>query len=231
MVDRTDEEQIEAIKEWWRENGTAIVVGIVIGIAALFGWRGWIEYQDNRAREASSLYQEMLAARASAQDEPPQEIGERLMADFSDTPYAGLAALLLAQEAVNNDDLKTAEGHLRQALKSLNEASLTHVVRLRLVRVLLAQDEYDAALALINQTDFGRFTAEYEALRGDILLARDDIAGARDAYRLALANMPPQAGGRGPLQMKLESLGVVDEDETGAADSSDTADTSSEAAK
>lgn len=210
MADRTDEEQVEAIKEWWRENGMAVVIGIVIGIGALVGWRGWSEYQENRAREASSLYQEMLAARAGGDSEQLQEKGSQLLADYAATPYGGFAALALARQALTEDDLETAENRLRQALESLDEGPLQHVARLRLLRVLTAREQYDTALELLQSTDFGRFTAEYEELRGDILLAQDDTDGARDAYRLALANTAPQAGGRELLQMKLESVGGKD---------------------
>lgn len=211
MADRSDEEQIEAIKEWWRENGTAVIVGIVVGVAALVGWRGWNEYQENRASEASSLYQEMIEARGNDNTELLQEKGAELAENYATTPYAGFAALVLAQQAVTDDDLATAESQLRLALDRLEEPSMKHVARLRLLRVLAAQKKYDAALAMLENTDFGQFTGEYEELRGDILLSQNDISGARNAYQLALANTRPQAGGRELLQMKVDSLGKAQE--------------------
>ena len=38
---QTDEEKVEAIRKWWRENGTAVVAGLVLGLAGLIGWQYW----------------------------------------------------------------------------------------------------------------------------------------------------------------------------------------------
>ena len=34
----TDEEKVEAIKGWWKENGISVVGGLALGLAAVFGW-------------------------------------------------------------------------------------------------------------------------------------------------------------------------------------------------
>lgn len=209
MADRTDEEQLEAIKAWWRENGTGVIVGIVIGVGALVGWRGWNEYQENQARAAAQLYQEMLSARASNDTAALTDKARQLQDDYGATPYAGFASLNLARQAVSDDDLESAERHLRSALDSFSEPSLKHVTRLRLLQVLSAREQYDTALALLDKTDPGEFTGAYAELRGDILLARGQTDAARDAYRTALNNSQPQSGERELLQMKLDGLGTT----------------------
>ena len=45
----TDEEQVEALKKWWRENGKSVVGGVVLGLALVGGWRGWQYYEQTRA--------------------------------------------------------------------------------------------------------------------------------------------------------------------------------------
>ena len=52
---RTEEEQVEAIKRWWQENGKSTVLGVAIAMAAVFGWRGWNDYQ--RERMPSNRFQ------------------------------------------------------------------------------------------------------------------------------------------------------------------------------
>ena len=57
-----EEEQIEAIRNWWKENGRSVIAGAVLGLAAIFGWQGWhcLLYtspsprDDNRSRMPSS---------------------------------------------------------------------------------------------------------------------------------------------------------------------------------
>lgn len=207
MVDRTEEEQIEAIKQWWKENGTAIILGVVIGVGALVGWRGWTNYQDNQSRAASTLYQQLLTAQQNADSDAIRETGQRIIDDYGSTPYAAFSALQLARLAVENDDYESAEQLLRQALDKAAEPSLEHIARLRLLQVLIARDKHDEALQIIGSTDYGRFTAQYEELRGDILVAQDKPDAARQAYQLAVANSRPQAPDRDLLEMKLENLG------------------------
>ena len=207
MVDRTEEEQIEAIKQWWKENGNAVILGVIIGVGALVGWRGWTSYQDSQARAASSLYQEMLNAQQQSDADTIRQTGQRIVDEYGNTPYVTFAAMLLASQAVADDDLEGAEQKLQLALDKAGEPSLEHVARLRLLQVLVARDKHDAALRMIDATDFGEFTAQYEELRGDILLAQNKPDAARQAYQLALANSRPQAPDRDLLEMKLENLG------------------------
>lgn len=207
MTDRTEEEQIEAIKAWWKENGSAVIVGIIIGVGSLVGWRGWSNYQENQAMAASALYQEMLNAGQRGNNDTIEETGQQLIEKYGGTTYASLAALMLARQAVQNDDLETAEQHLRLALDKAPDPSIEHVARLRLLQVLTAREQYDSALKMINKTAPGQFAAQYEEMRGDILLAQNDAAAARQAYQKALANSRPQAAGRETLEMKLDNLG------------------------
>ena len=207
MVDRTEEEQIEAIKQWWKENGSAVILGVIIGVGALVGWRGWNNYQDSQARAASALYQEMLSAQQLSDTDALRDKGQQIIDEYGSTPYVTFAAMLLATQAVADGELEKAEQQLRLALDKVGEPSLEHVARLRLLQVLVAREKYDAALQVINDTELGEFTAQYEELRGDILLAQDKPDAARQAYQLAMANSRPQAPDRDLLEMKLENLG------------------------
>ena len=42
-IHRTEEEQVEAIKTWWKANGTSVIVGVVLGVAVIFGVRYWFD--------------------------------------------------------------------------------------------------------------------------------------------------------------------------------------------
>ena len=41
---RTEEEQVEAIRHWWDENGRSIIISIVLALAAGFGWQAWKDH-------------------------------------------------------------------------------------------------------------------------------------------------------------------------------------------
>ena len=57
----TEEQQVEVIKNWWKENGTSVIAGTVIGLVGLFGWRYYTEHQQTTQEAASQAYNEMSA--------------------------------------------------------------------------------------------------------------------------------------------------------------------------
>lgn len=203
----TEEEQIEAIKEWWRENGKAVVFGIVLGVGGIVGWRGWQTHQETQAINASAVYQEALAAIEAGEMDTANSNAQQLIDDFPKTSYAQFAAMLLAKQAVEDGDLDMAEEQLRWVLANSTDPSLAHTARLRLLQVLLAAGETDTALTMIDSTSFDRFTAQYEELRGDALLAQGNLSAARTAYQTALTSLPARGAGRELLEIKLDNLG------------------------
>ena len=104
-IHQTEEEQVEAIKKWWRENGTSVVVGVVLGIAAIFGVRYWFDYQKTQSQQASALYASVLESLASDKKNT-EALGSEMAKNFSSTPYASLTALNLAKLKVDDKDNK-----------------------------------------------------------------------------------------------------------------------------
>lgn len=203
---RTDEEQAEALKKWWNENGKFIMAGIIIGLGAIFGWRGYNTHLDQQALEASMLYEQMIIASRDNDSENVAIYANRIVDDYKSSAYATFATLMLAKEAAETGQLADAETHLRWVLSNSSQEEFEHVARLRLTRILIAADKLtDAKKTLSSTSDTGDFSARYEELRGDILVKQDKVDEARQAYEKALANST--GGGNPILQMKLDDLG------------------------
>lgn len=203
---RTDEEQAEALKKWWNENGKFIMAGIVIGLGAIFGWRGYNTHLGQQALEASMLYEQMIIASRDNDSENVAIYANRIVDDYKSSTYATFATLMLAKEAAETGQLAEAETHLRWVLSNSPQEEFEHVARLRLARILIAADKLtDATKTLASTNDTGDFSARYEELRGDILVKQDKVDEARQAYEKALANST--GGGNPILQMKLDDLG------------------------
>ncbi len=210
-VYRTDEEQAEAIKKWWAENGKSIVVGIFIGLAAVYGWRWWQDYKIEQAEAASEIYQEMVVAvRDDKNADAAQKTAERIISDYGSTAYALFTKLTLAKLAVDEKEYVIAEDHLRWALDNNHEDSLEHLIRLRLARVLIAQEKSDAAMTLLDVKAPGQFGNGYDELRGDIFNLRGDSEAARSAYQQAITKKRSLGNDISLLEMKLDDLGRLE---------------------
>jgi len=203
----TEQQQVEEIKKWWRDNGISVVVGITLGISAIFGWRYWQDYKIERSEAASSLYTDMIISLRNDDRTEAEELADNILADYENSAYAVFTKLSLAKSAVADNDLESAENHLTWALnKDINE-SFSHVIRLRLIRVLISQNKLDEAGKLIAIPDKGEFSASYDELSGDINASRGDADAARDAYQQSLNKA--QAGGRdiSTLEIKIDDIG------------------------
>jgi predicted negative regulator of RcsB-dependent stress response len=201
----SDEEQLENIKNWLKTNGPAIIAGIVIGVAAIVGWQYWTAHRAGQAEQASLHYQNLVQSVDRSDYAQAREQGQTLIQEFADTPYGALTGLMLARLAVEEGDMTAAIRHLEWVIEHADLKELKDVVRLRLVRVLLAKDQLDEAEAQLNQINNANFTAQIQELKGDIHSARNQWEEARNAYQAALAASGP-AGNTQLLQIKLNNL-------------------------
>jgi predicted negative regulator of RcsB-dependent stress response len=213
---RTEEEQVEALRRWWDENGKSIIAAIVIAVALGFGWQTWKSNDQREQESASDLYQAMLQAVAvgagdmtPAQQATGVELAEQLKNDYSGSTYAQFAAMHLARLAVEENDLAEAEAQLRWVLGKADKGSdAAQVAQMRLARVVAASGDTDQALAILEQGDEGPYQASYAIARGDTLLALGRNDEAREAYsnaRLLAASSQGQVN-MPALEQKLQSL-------------------------
>lgn len=206
-IDRTEEEQIEALKAWWKEYGGAIVAGIVLGVTFLGGYKYWQRLSETRATEASAIYDRLTRAMGSNKSEEADKLGAQLEQDYASTPYRDLALLSLARRDVNKGDPAAAMQKLQSVVNDHQDPAAAHLARLRLARLQMDAGQPDAALKLIDGVAFDGFTADYLELQGDLLLLKSDREGARKAYQEASSKLPPNSAYREALRMKLADMG------------------------
>lgn len=203
----TDQEQVEKLKQWWKTYGTALLVGIALGLAILFGNKYWADYKQQRAAAASALYDQLLQDYRKKAFEDVRKTASRIMDEYAATPYAGLAAMMLARVNFDAKQSEEVRRQLRWAVDNASDAGARHAARLRLARVLAADGEVDAALALIAIKDIAGFESDYEELRGDLLVAKGDKRAAREAYARAIEHLDATSAYFPVLNMKLDDLG------------------------
>lgn len=212
----TEEEQLEALKRWWKENGKFIVLAVVVAVGGYFGWGAWQDQQRAQAESASTQYEQLLNSMRSPEQELPSELVENLKQGGD--LYAYNAALIKARDAVEKGELDAAAEQLQWVLDQSPDAPVAQLTRLRLARVLAAQGSHDTALAELKSSEPAEsFASEYAEVRGDILLAQGKPDDARGAYQFALENLTsPQQNRAALLQMKIDNLKTASASESAA---------------
>lgn len=199
----TEEQQVEALQKWWKENGTSALIGLGIGIAAIVGWNYWLDYKKTENGKASAVYDQLLKDVDENKITEVDTVAGKISTEFSSTEYATYSVLMQAKTKVEAGDLAGAKELLQKLANQSND--LSQLAKLRLVRLYLATGEYEKGLQLIAQVDQKAavsFADNYDELVGDLYVALDRIDEARTSYEKALHN-----GYQSPLlQFKLDDL-------------------------
>ncbi len=225
----SEEEQIEQLKRWWKENGKSTVTGVLLAVAAYFGYEGWQSQQQQQAEAASALYQNMLeSVPTPVLNDEQKATASHLAGELKDghggSLYGNYGALMLARIAVQNNDLERAAEELRWALKKSEKGAVADLIAARLARVLAELGQYDEAHKLVATTTNASVSAVYAEIRGDIYAQQSNYAGARSAYEQALNKLQTfEESRRALLDIKLQTVPVASDEvaaaETGVAES------------
>ncbi len=177
----TDDQQFEELKKWWKENGRAIVLGIVLGLGAIGGWQGWQGWQLSQAEAGATLYDNFIAHMQTGNTAAAEESFTRIQDDFGRSIYAAFAHLYMASKAVQDNAVDLAISHLQQVTSNSKDKALVQLAALRLARLQLDRDDLIAARNALQLVQEDAFVAEVLALEGRIALAENDYDKARAA--------------------------------------------------
>lgn len=200
----TEEEQVEALKRWWKENSTATIVGLVMGIVIILGWNYWQDHKRARAAQASATYDQLLKALDEDKKDSVDKLAERMQQEFKGTEYAAFSGLLQAKLKAQQGDFAAAKQILKTIAAESNK-DLSNIARIRLARLMLATGEYEQGLQVINEVDAKQassYSANYDELVGDLYVALDRLDEARTSYQNALREGQPSP----LLQFKIDDL-------------------------
>jgi predicted negative regulator of RcsB-dependent stress response len=211
----TEEEQIEQLKTWIKQYWATVLSGVVIALIMVSCWHYWEAYQLKILTHASLIYDEMLTARAqndTASLANAKIQAEKLLTHYPHTPYAQLAALMLARTAATDANYAEANKQLSWVVDHGSVPAMREIARIRLARFSISAKKPEEALSTLKDVDDKSFNGLVDEVRGDAYLLMNDTAKAKQAYQLALLDLPKEEAAERPLlQMKLDNLATPDE--------------------
>ncbi|MGL5727250.1 MAG: YfgM family protein [Plesiomonas sp.] len=200
----TEEQQLDTFRQWWKDNGRAVIIGAVLGLGGLYGWRYWQSHQHGNFTAMSAEY-EQVQNELNTDNAKTQQEAQTFISANPETSYGVFAALDLSKTLIEKGDFAAAEKQLLWAQANTKDKTLLPMVTLRLARVQLQLGQADQALQSIDKVTDAAWKGKALEIRGDVLLSKGDTAGAKAAYTQALtadANPTLQT----MLQMKLNDL-------------------------
>lgn len=206
-LDLQEQEQLDALKAWWKDNRSQLFWILLIVVIGTGGWQGWKHYQRQQANGAANLYQQLVDQLASNDARRVNDAAAAVVSKFGSSAYAARAELLAARVNEEVNDPARAKVQLQWVIDNAREETLKDVARLRLATLQLDEKNYTEALALLDAKHPDSFDGLYSDLKGDVLSAQGKIDEARSSYRIAYQKIDPQSIYRNLIQMKLDALG------------------------
>jgi len=207
-LDLEEQEQVAELKAWWTQHGNRVLAVVIAVAVAVVGWQGWRWYEHGQAAQASVLYDTLTKAAQAGDAKALRDAAGTLVESYPRTLYASMGALLAAKFYFERNDLKNAKAQLQWVIEHSPAEDFRDLARLRLAAVLVDEKAYDEALKLLDAPHAPAYDAQYAALKGDVLAAKNQLAEARAAYQAALEKAERRDSPfRESVRMRLEALG------------------------
>ena len=210
-----EEEQLEAISQWWQENRTSVIAAVVLTLGGTVGWSQYEDYTSEKAVAAANTYDGLLQERESGESaEELALISAGLRETHDGEAFAEFASLQVAAAAVEAGDLGLARAELESVMATVElDSTLGQLVQLRLARVMAASGDETAAVAILEQGS-SSFPASYAQALGDIHLAAGRESEALVAYQSAQTESLALGGQLGLVDLKVSGLSLRDAEDS-----------------
>jgi len=207
-LDLEEQEQVAELQAWWKQHGNLIVSVILAAAVAFAGWQGWRWYSASQATQAAAVFDSLAKAAQAGDAKALRDSAGTLIESYPRTMYASMGALVAARFHFDRNDLKSAKAQLEWLVEHARSDDLRDIARLRLAAILVDEKAYDEALKVLDAKHAAAYDSQFAALRGDVLVAKNQPAEAKAAYQLALEKAAGEQNAfRESVRIRLEALG------------------------
>ena len=207
-LDLEEQEQLEALKHFWKQYGN-LINGVLIAILlAVAGWNLYQYWQRNQATQAAALYDEVERVASSGDTVRLDRVLGDMKDKFASTAYAQQAGLLAAKVYFDAGKPDAAKAALTWVADKSSDEGYQAIAHLRLAGILLDAKAYDEALKQLSSSFAPEFAALVADRRGDVYLAQGKKTEAGAEYLKAFNGLDEGNEYRRLVDVKLAALGL-----------------------
>lgn len=206
----TEEENTEFLGSLWDKYKYLILLSLVLFGAGIFGWESWSQNRLSNLQDSADMYESFINS-LNDDDSDQKVLADQIIKKYPNTLYADLVTFHLAKISVEEEDLNKAEEHLMWILQRHDSKwgsdfdPIEATARLRLARVLIANDNSNKALAIINDSE--NMSSSLHEVKGDAEEKLGSFTEAKLSYLKALESNQSQSV-EAILKMKLANLDI-----------------------
>ncbi len=204
----TEDEQLEAIKKWWKRYGNLVTVFFSLVLLSIAGYRYMQWHQAKLTQQASITYENMMISFSNQNIKSVRSYANELIKNYEHTVYADAAHMTLAKIYISKEKFDQAKNELQTVANNSKMLSLKQVAKIRIARIMAAGKEYTNALGELSSIDDKAYLPVINELKGDIYSLTGQYKEAMDAYRMALDEDKVNGMGNLYLEMKTNELAI-----------------------
>lgn len=203
----TEEEQLEKIRDWFKQYGLTVIISVFLAIFISLGWSYWLKKKETSLINGSNLYEELLEQVSRQDINSAKASAETLIESYDSTPYAAMAGLFLAKIDIEAGQLQDAEKQLFWVIDNAKDKGIKNIAIIRAARVLISENKAAQATDLLQRVKDKAFFSVAEAVKGDAYLSLNQKNEAKSSYEASLAAYGTQKNPNvAMVQMKLNSI-------------------------
>ena len=120
-LDLQEQEQLDAVKQFWKRNGNLVIGLLIAALVAYSGWTGWNWWQREQATQAGAMFDELDKAAQAADVDKATRVFSDLKSRYPKTAFAQQGGFLSAKLQVEKGQADAAQAtavatHLVQQL-------------------------------------------------------------------------------------------------------------------
>ena len=202
-----EQDQIDSLRDFWSRWGTLISALVLVAGVAWAGYSGWQWWQTRQAAQASALFDHVTQEISASNLPNAAAAWAELQGHYDDSPYAQMGGLAMAKAYDDAGKANEAQAVLRWTAKHARNPSYRAAALLNLSAIEVDAKALPTALQTVQKSPSPAFAALFATRRGDIYALMGQRDKARQAYAEAMTELPPNAGYRQLVQLKLDSVG------------------------
>lgn len=205
----TEDEQLEAIKKWWKLYNGIVIVSISLVMLAISGFRYWNWHEEKVTQQASNAYEQLMVAFSNQDNKALRGYANQLLTDYGQTVYADAARLTLAKLYVARVNYTRAREELSYVADHSKMPALKQIAKIRLARLLVAEKSFDKALSELSKVSDLAYMPVVNEIKGDIYAATGHNDQAAALYRDAINEVQTKGLANQFLEMKTNELATL----------------------
>ena len=199
----TEEEQLEAIKKWWKKYQTLLTSVLTVVLLLIAGYRYWDWHVEKVNQQASNAYERLMVAVSQKDIKAIRAYAKQLSTHYRQTIYGDVARLSMAHYFVTHDHVSDAREALTYVVDHSKMPALRQIASIRLARILLSEKAYDQALFQLDKINEATYLPLVNELKGDVLVAMGHKLEAKKRYQEAMLDVKTRGVANPFLEMKL----------------------------